>query len=355
MESGIYPTMKILIIQQKMIGDVLTTSILFEAIKANYPEAELHYVVNSHTFPVVEHNPFIDKFQFVTPEIEKSKLKFITFLKAIRNENYNVTIDVYGKLGSALMTWISGAETRSGYFKKHTAFIYNHAIVRLKNPQHESSLAIENRMRLLTCLNIPFKPYRPKIYLTELEKENAKNYLKTSGINLKKPLFMISVLGSSMTKTYPNGYMAQLLNHIVKINPDSQLLFNYIPKQKDAAKGIYDLCTPESQQHILFEVFGKSLREFLAITSHCNALIGNEGGANNMAKALNIPTFAIFSPYLNKRNWFGDLENNQNVAVHLSDYIEYDIKAAKEQPALYYFKFKPSYFTTKLTTFLQQL
>jgi len=32
-----------------MIGDVLTSSVLFEAIKLKHPSAELHYLVNSHT------------------------------------------------------------------------------------------------------------------------------------------------------------------------------------------------------------------------------------------------------------------------------------------------------------------
>ena len=72
--------MKVLIIQQKMIGDVLTTSILFEAIKNKYPDSDLHYVINSHTFPVVENNPFIDRFIFITHEIEKNKTSiFIVF------------------------------------------------------------------------------------------------------------------------------------------------------------------------------------------------------------------------------------------------------------------------------------
>ena len=61
--------MKVLVIQQKMIGDVLTSSILFKAIKLEHPSAELHYLVNSHTVPVVENNPFIDKLVLFTPKI----------------------------------------------------------------------------------------------------------------------------------------------------------------------------------------------------------------------------------------------------------------------------------------------
>ena len=117
--------------------------------------------------------------------------------------------------------------------------------------------------------------------------------------------------------------MAQLLDLIVLEKPTVQLLFNYIPKQLKEAKEIYNLCSTATQDHIYFDLFGKSIHEFLALTSLCHTLIGNEGGAVNMAKALDIPTFIIFNPALNKQNWFGEEETNNNVALHLADYIEY--------------------------------
>jgi len=43
---GILGGMKILVIQIKMIGDVLTSSILFEALRKEFPTAELHYMIS---------------------------------------------------------------------------------------------------------------------------------------------------------------------------------------------------------------------------------------------------------------------------------------------------------------------
>ena len=53
--------MKIAVIQPKMIGDVLITSVIFEELKQKFPTAELHFIVNKNTIPVLENNPFIDK------------------------------------------------------------------------------------------------------------------------------------------------------------------------------------------------------------------------------------------------------------------------------------------------------
>jgi len=341
-----------------MIGDVLTSSILFEALKNKYPKSNLHYLINSHTYPVVENNPYIDKFIYITPEIEKSKLKLYAFLKTIRKEKYDVVIDVYGKISSGLISLFAKSKIKIAYRKKHTAFIYNQTIKRLKQPKNNSSLAIENRFKLLEPLQIDFSHITPKIYLTNIEIKDAKLYLLKNNIDLKKPLYMIGVLGSNKDKTYPKSYMAELLNTIVEQNVDSQILFNYIPKQNKDAKAIFDACSNTTQKHILFDVFGKSLREFLAITKNCTALIGNEGGANNMAKALGIKTFTIFSPYLNKKNWFGNVEGEKHhVAIHISDFITYsekDIALAKKNVEAFYLKLKPEYIKPKLISFLKQ-
>lgn len=341
-----------------MIGDVLTSSVLFEVLRKEYPKAELHYLINTHTQAVIIGNPNIDNLVFFSPEMEQRKLVFLKLLRQIKKEKYDAVIDVYGKLSSKLISKFSHAKTRIAYAKKNNGFFYTHSIQRITKPANHSSLAIENRLRLLQPLNISFQQVAPKIYLTKPEIEQAAAFLKNAGISKEKPVFMISVLGSNEAKTYPAGYMAKLLDEIVIVAPDAQILFNYIPNQEKDARAIYELTSASTQEQIFFEVFGKSLREFLAITSHCKALIGNEGGAINMAKALEIPTFIIFSPHMNKANWFGDEETKTNVAVHLSDFITHekeDRKLAKANPETYYLKFKPTFIAPLLNEFLRAL
>ncbi len=347
--------MKILIIQQKMIGDVLTSSILFKAIKEEIPNAELHYLINTHTFSVVENNPFIDGFIFFTKEAESSKKELFKLAKSIRKEKFDVVIDVYSKLSSNIITLFSGAKIKISYHKYYTTVLYTHNIKRNKTALTPSGLAIENRLQLLEPLGIKILAAKPKIYLSKAEIVNGKLFLENNKVDLSKPLYMISVLGSGINKTYPFEYMAVVIDTVVN-QTKGYVLFNYIPNQKTEAKTIFKLCKPETQQHIKFDVFGENLRKFLAITYHCNALIGNEGGAINMAKALNIKTFAIFSPWIDTTMW-GTLENDNHKDVHLKDYKPelYFNKADKEmkKDALKLYKaFKPSFFIDKLMTFI---
>lgn len=340
-----------------MIGDVLTSSILFEALKKEYPNAALHYLINANTFSVVEHHPYIDHLVVFPKEAEKNTKALFGFAKALQKEKFDIVIDVYGKLSSNIITYFSKAKLKVSYHKWYSKWIYNHTITRTKTAQTPAGLAIEHRLQLLSPIvkTVP-EILKPKIYLTPSEIAQSKSFLTANELQLDKTLCMISVLGSGPLKTYPLEYMAEVIDTIVD-HTKAQILFNYIPSQTELAQRIYDSCKPTTQQHIYFNVYGKSLREFLAILYHCHAIIGNEGGAINMAKALDIKTFTIFSPWIDKTTWSIFEDNQNNVSVHLKDYLpelyqskpEKDMK--KDSLSLYQL-FTPNYFKNNLIQFL---
>ncbi|GAA4954915.1 glycosyltransferase family 9 protein [Algibacter agarivorans] len=352
--------MKILVIQQKMIGDVLTSSILFEALRQKFPDAQLDYLVNTHTYPVVENNPFIDNFIFFTKEEETNKKALFKLAKSTKNRQYDTVIDVYSKFSSNLICLYSGAKTKVSKYKWYTSFIYSETFKEEKAAKTNAGLAIENRLQLLEpILNEVPQILLPKIYLTPKEIEDSKQFLINHNVDLNAPLFMISVLGSADNKTYPLPYMAKLIDAIVE-NTKAQILFNYIPKQEAQAKALFNLCQNTTQKRIFFNAFGKNLRDFLAITKHCNALIGNEGGAVNMAKALNIPTFTVFSPWIQKDAWNMFEDGKTHVSIHLKDvktelYKGKTSKDLKKSAFMLYDTFIPGIIIPKMKDFLKNL
>lgn len=343
-----------------MIGDVLTSSILFEALRLKYPKAALHYLINEHTYPVVQNNPYIDHFIFFTPEMEKSKIKLFNLAQTIRKEKFDIVIDAYCKLSSNFISARSGAKIKISKYKSYSSFIYTHPIKYKNESTSVAGLAIENRLQLLEPIDPGLSKtiIKPKIYVTDSEKEKAKQVLLESSINPSMPIFMISVLGSGTNKTYPLDYMARVIDFVVQ-QTNARILFNYIPKQIEEAKSVFIACKPETQKQIFMPVFGANLREFLALTSYCTGLIGNEGGAVNMAKALNVPTFTIFSPWIEKKTW-ASFEDEKNRSVHLKDYkSEFfenkEGKQIKKEALTLYKEFKPSFFLEKLNVFLDNI
>ena len=169
---------KVLINRNGAYGDIIHMSHLPRLLKDNGWD----YVAVSTGYKgkqLLEHNPFIDKFVFLTPEIEKSKTKLIAFAKEIRKEQYNAVVDVYGKLSSFLISMFSKAKIKTGFYKSYSSLIYSHPIKRKSKPNYNASLAIENRMLLLEPLEVPFKNIKPKIYLKQREIDDAKIFLES--------------------------------------------------------------------------------------------------------------------------------------------------------------------------------
>ena len=64
--------MKALVIQKKKIGDVLTSTIIFEALKEKFPSIELDYLIYPNCEPVVRNNPFINNVILLDEKTKKS-------------------------------------------------------------------------------------------------------------------------------------------------------------------------------------------------------------------------------------------------------------------------------------------
>ena len=311
----------------------------------------MHFIVNKNTTPVLENNPFIDKIIILDPSTEKGISGFIKQMNRIRVEKYDIIIDSYSKLKTALFCKFSGAKKTISFHKWYSRFFYTDTIIRTKHSISTATKAVEHRLQLLKPIEIDFQVIKPKLYLQNSEIENAIELLNRNNIDLNRPIIMISAIGSSEAKTYPLQYMAQVIDEIAE-NKKVQILFNYIPNQIGIALELYNLCKLETQEKIFFDVYAKSLREFMGLTSQCAALIGNEGGAINMAKALDIPTFTIFSPFILKNDWNMFENETTNISVHLSDYYpNLELKNSKNDSEIYKL-LKPELFNNSLLLFL---
>ncbi len=350
--------MKFLVIQLKMIGDVLASTVICESLAHHFPEASVHMVANENTLPVLENNPFIDKIIVFKDEYRDNKVSLFRFLKSLKKTNYYAVFDALGKIESNLITHFSKSEIKIGVKKWYTSWIYSKTIIEAKQSDKKTPLAITNRLILANSIvkDSNFITY-PKIYLSTDEIALAKKSIANAINRKEKKLIMISILGSSPEKTYPAEYMARLLDLICE-NSSPIILFNYIPHQKEDAVNIYQKCAENTKNCIVLDFYAKTLREFMGILSQCDLLIGNEGGAVNMAKALDVPSFCIFSPFITKDGWHGTALKNHE-SVHLRDYKPevfgaMDKNKIKKNSINFYKVFKPELFQQSLLNFLKK-
>lgn len=351
--------MKILVIQQKMIGDVLVSSIICNNLRTAYPNAQIDYLVYASTTAVLEGNPNIDNIILFEEKHRQSKKEILNLGLQIRKEKYDLIIDAYSKLESWILVFLSNAKRKISYKKPGRSFLYTDNVPFEPFPKTNLGLAIERRLSLLEPLNLKTEidPV-PKLFVSEKENQEAIATFEKHRVSKNRKTVMISLLGSERLKTYPLEFMSKVVDYIADY-ADVNILFNYFPKQLEEAKTIFNICKPSTQQKIYFDLLGGDLRSFIGLVNQCDLIIGNDGGAINMAKALEKPSFIIFSPWIEKKIWATFEDGNRHLSVHLKDYDQ-DLfegkseKTLKKEALSLYQEFKPEYFKDKIESFLEK-
>lgn len=314
--------MKILVIQQKRIGDVLTSTIISNNLKKKFPNAEIDFMCYTNCVDVLKENPNIDNIISLSHKVRKNYFSLFKFIFKIRTKKYDAVIDVYNKLETNLITIFTGASIKIAYHKWYTSLFYTYNLKRFENTETPKyGFAIDNRLLLLEPLKLDkntIDPY-PKLYVSPEENEETISLFEKHKIDRNKKIIMISLLGSEKKKTYPLEYMTKVVEYVSN-HEEVTILFNYFESQIEDAKTIYNSCSKETQEKIHFNLFGKDLRSFISIMNQCDLIIGNDGGAINMAKALNKPAFTIFSPFIEKNIWATFEDGLKNISVHLKDF-----------------------------------
>ncbi len=348
---------RILVIQNKRIGDVLIASVIAENIKKVYPQCTVDFFVYDYTTGVIENNPYIDKIITIQEKELKKIGGLIHWVLKIRAEKYDIIFDPYSKLQSKIISLFSGASLRIGLVKLNKKLplnFYTQVVRLLEQNTHICGKAIANRANMVVSvfgLDNNLIEYAPKIFLTPKEKQ----YHKLKGHN--KPAVIIGVLGSTPIKSMPAKYVVELVDY-VSSNYNVNIIFNYAPHQRDEALKIYNQCT--NKENILFDIYEDSIRGFVTLMSQCKLLISNEGGSVHIAKALDKPTFTIFSPYILKEDWASFEDGIKHTSVHLLEekpslykhLTSSDFKKIESNPSEMYSKLTPELIIPKLEAFL---
>ena len=109
---------KILVIQNKRIGDVLIASVIAQNMKLIYPESCIDYLVYDYTVGVIENNPNIDNIISIN-ESNLKKFGNVTKLAfQLRKNKYDIVFDPYAKFQSRWICLLSNAKTRIGFKKR---------------------------------------------------------------------------------------------------------------------------------------------------------------------------------------------------------------------------------------------
>src|SRR3989338_2089566 len=182
---------KILIINIFGLGDVLFTTPLINNLKLNFPESYIAYIANKRAAPVLLTNPKVNKvFVYERDDFlvlsKKSKLefiqKFLFFLKSIKQEQFDLSIDLSLNSFMNTITWLAGIKERAGYNYKNRSFFLTKKI---SLDSYENRHVVDYYLDLLKKLSYRIENSKLELNLTEEDRSWAKKILKENNIGSK--------------------------------------------------------------------------------------------------------------------------------------------------------------------------
>ena len=285
------------------MGDAILATALLNTLRHNFPDAQIHFVLNERIAPLFKGHPSIDRFITFTDDERHHALTYIRKVwKIVHETHYDIIIDMRSTVNTMLFALFSPSSTyRIGVDKGYTKIAFNHTIDTCGDKY--SMVEYDTRYALPLQSLRPIEPvYAFTLHITDEERQAFGTYLTSQGIDLNRPVMLANVTAKLASKVWMEDRMVWVLHHFLEQYPDYQLIFNYAPGQEEEnARRIYtQLGKP---QQVFIDVQAHSARELVAMSNYMTLFFGNEGGARHIAQAAGCPSLAICAPENSKKVW----------------------------------------------------
>src|ERR1700759_1288625 len=131
---------KFLIIQTAFIGDVILATVLIEKLHANFPDAQIDFLLRKGSEGLLLNHPYLNEVLIWVKKENKTKNLF-KIINVIRRKKYDKVINVKRFFSTGLMTAFSNSKEKIGFEKNPLSFLFDvkvkHIIGTKENPIHE--------------------------------------------------------------------------------------------------------------------------------------------------------------------------------------------------------------------------
>lgn len=288
---------KILIINLKHLGDVLTSTPLLPALKNHFPGSKIFYLVRAGMEPMVEDHPLVHHI-FV---LDQSTSGFwarsayhLNFLARLRRERFDVVLELSRGDRGAFLAFASGAPVRVGYNPGGEGFLgrsrlFTHLVQSKVTEKH----TIEFHLDAVRALGIEIPGKQMSFHWSTADEENADRLLRGCGIAADEPFVAMHPTSRWMFKTWTVEGYAEVADHI-RERHGLKVVVTSGPEQKerDKVKRILSLV-----RQPLADLSGRlTLKQLGRVIQRALLFFGVDSAPMHMAVAVNTPVVVLFGP-----------------------------------------------------------
>jgi ADP-heptose:LPS heptosyltransferase len=310
------PDSRILLVRLRLIGDVAFTTPLIRALRREFPDAHLSYLVEPPALPIVSGNPHVNDI-IVTPRRRGlgRLADDVRLAQRLQRARFDVAIDLHGGPRAAWLTWATRAPMRIGYAMPGRRWMYTHVVERAPDlgPRH----SVVKQWDLLKPLGIGDPdPARDAIEMRPDRDAVARmqRRLHDLGIDAGHELALVHVSAGNPFRRWPLESFVELVVQLASAHPRRRVLLTSGPSELAAARSVADAARARLGSDVQVpETADFTLAELRALVDRAAVYIGGDSGPLHVASASTTPIVALFGPTLAERSmpwrdprWFAE-------------------------------------------------
>jgi 3-deoxy-D-manno-octulosonic-acid transferase/heptosyltransferase-1 len=291
---------KILIVKLSAIGDVIHTLPALNAVRKQYPDAHITWIVEEVAVDLVVGHRALDR---VIVSKRKRWLKNLhrtetlpdicKFLRELRDTRYDLILDFQGLLKSGILIALAKGGRKIGFGKgmehqEHSYLFLNERIPPVDMEIH----ALERGLMLLKEIGIPAVG-KPEYHLpiTKEDRHKAGRLLEACGIGVLKRLVAINPVAKWETKLWDNRRFAHLADQLID-RYGVAVAFTGSTEDERVVNEILSFMKKTAAN-----LAGKtSLKTLAAVYKKAACVVSTDTGPMHMAAAVGTPVVALFGP-----------------------------------------------------------
>jgi lipopolysaccharide heptosyltransferase I len=279
---------KILIIKPSALGDIVQALPVLTGLKRRWPAAQIDWIVSDSLREILDGHPCLRRTILYPRKRWTSPARLPEIWRwgrRLREEKYDMTIDLQGLLRSALMTWAANSPRRLGLLsaREGARAFYNEFIA-------DTALAASERY--LTCLEHLEIPVRP------LDFQLAARAPLPAALEGHTPYIVLHPYSKWRTKLWPWRYYQELVDSM----PDQRFVV--------VGEGPW---FPVAAAGRLVDLRGKlSLGTLVTVLDRAQIVLSTDSGPAHIAGALGRATLVLFGA----TDWRKTKPSGTHVRIH---------------------------------------
>lgn len=277
---------RILLIKPSSLGDIVHTLPVVSALKTQWPESHLTWLVKRQWAELVERVEGIDRVWPIDPTL----LNWVKQGHALRTERFDLAIDLQGLFRSAALASLSGAPIRIGFAngREGSPWFYTHRVPVLNPDIH----AVDRYLLVVAALGMAV-PEKPQFTFSVSDDDRAvvRALFERNDFSIDKPWVAMNVGARWSTKRWPLASFAAVADQLYESYGEPVVIIGSADDRLDVER------LRALMKHPCIDLSGAvPLRCLPALLSKAAVMITNDSGPMHIAAACGVPVVAMFGP-----------------------------------------------------------